>query len=195
MLSSVRAQETNLSCLTDVLPRVKSALKLDEQITRLFEELHDAVYRYLVAVLGSPMEAEEITQATFFRLYRFLYSGQSVRCPRLWIFRVAHNLAINERKAKHYLYLTTIDTTGWEELASLREDPRPNPEDVLLEREKYQRLRDALGRLSLQQQQCLTLRAEGLRTREIAEVLGINLWTAAKSLRRGIQRLTRDLHD
>jgi len=42
-----------------------------------------------------------------------------------------------------------------------------------------------------QDQCCLSLRAEGLRYREIAEVLGISLGSVAASLEKSLSRLTR----
>jgi len=40
-------------------------------------------------------------------------------------------------------------------------------------------------------QQCLSLRAEGLRYREIAAVVGISLGSVAASLERSLDRLAR----
>ena len=50
-------------------------LKLEEQITQLFDELRQPVRRYLLCLNVSPMEAEEIIQDTFLRLFRHLHSG------------------------------------------------------------------------------------------------------------------------
>jgi RNA polymerase sigma-70 factor (ECF subfamily) len=53
------------------------------------------------------------------------------------------------------------------------------------------RLRQALEMLSPQQRQCLFLRCEGLRYREIAEVLEISVGTVSEFLRRAINHLRR----
>jgi len=58
--------------------------------------------------------------------------------------------------------------------------------------EKFERLHAAMARLSPQELQCLHLRAEGFRYREIAEILGIATKTAAEFLRRGIKKLMRE---
>jgi len=34
-----------------------------------------------------------------------------------------------------------------------------------------------------------------LRNREIAEVLGISAWTAAKSVQRSVEKITQETHD
>jgi len=191
----VRAAETDLEYCVDAeyLCLKQGTLKLEQKIAKLFEKLRGSVYRYLMVVLGDPAEAEEITQEAFLRLYDRLHGGQSVRNVRAWIFRVAHNLAINQQKDRKDL--APLDSPPWDKLCKLRQDPGPNPEQKLLEQEKYQKLQAALARLSPQQQQCLILRAEGLRNKAIAEVLGINTWTAAKSVRRSVEKITQETHD
>ncbi len=106
---------------------------------------------------------------------------------RSWVFRVAHNLAINQQKGRQRL--ETLDARAWERLCELRLDPAPNPEQRLLRVEKFERLHAAIARLSPQERQCLHLRAEGLRYREIAEILGLSTATVAKSLYRAINQL------
>src|ERR1700694_5178085 len=71
-------------------------LKLEEQITQLFTQLREPVYRYLLCLGVTSTEAEEITQETFLRLFRHLHAGGAEVNLRGWIFRVAHNIGINE---------------------------------------------------------------------------------------------------
>ena len=57
--------------------------------------------------------------------------------------------------------------------------------------ERQQRLLAVVRAMPEQDQCCLSLRAEGLRYRDIAEVLGISLGSVANSLERSLSRLTR----
>jgi RNA polymerase sigma-70 factor, ECF subfamily len=165
-------------------------LKLEEQITQLFDELRQPVRRYLLCLNVSPMETEEIIQDTFLRLYRHLHSGGREDNLRGWIFRVAHNIGINELKRRKYLG----PSNSWEgtELSTLSIDPAPNPEELLLRKERMVRTHEAISALSGRQKQCLYLRAEGFRYREIADLLGVTVSTVAELLRRAIQRLTKE---
>jgi len=54
-----------------------------------------------------------------------------------------------------------------------------------------ERLSASLKWLSAQELQCLLLRAEGLRYREISEVLGIATSTVGEFLQRALRKLTR----
>ena len=58
-------------------------------------------------------------------------------------------------------------------------------------KQRQSRLRSVVAALSEQDRCCLHLRAEGLRYREIAEVLGISLGSVAASLGRSLERLMR----
>jgi RNA polymerase sigma-70 factor (ECF subfamily) len=61
----------------------------------------------------------------------------------------------------------------------------------LAEAQRRQKLQTVLRALPQQDRYCLCLRAEGLRYREIAQVLNISLGTVSMSLARSLARLER----
>jgi RNA polymerase sigma-70 factor (ECF subfamily) len=166
-------------------------LKLEEQITRLFDELCEPVRRYLLYLGVSPTDADEIVQETFFRLCRHLHAGGREDKLRGWVFRVAHNISINKLKSRKRFFSSVPEALS--ELDAVA-DPRRGPEELLLLREKMARVHAAVSALSEQQKQCLYLRAEGFRYREIAEILEVTISTVAESLRRAIRKLVTESH-
>jgi RNA polymerase sigma-70 factor (ECF subfamily) len=76
-------------------------------------------------------------------------------------------------------------------LSATRPDPSENPEERLLSNQRLKRLQAVLRALPEQDQWCLSLRAEGLRYREIADVLDISLASVSASLVRSLERLSR----
>jgi RNA polymerase sigma-70 factor (ECF subfamily) len=72
-------------------------------------------------------------------------------------------------------------------------DPGAGPEQMVIERETTRRLHAAIGRLPVLERECLALRREGFRYREIAGILGIGTSTAADVLRRAMETLAREL--
>jgi RNA polymerase sigma-70 factor (ECF subfamily) len=160
---------------------------LEQKLTQWFELLREPIYFYLLVVLRSPEEAEDLTQDTFLQLYKTLQAGQSIQQPRAWLFRVAHNLALNRRKQVSHLQ----PALTWEEIVALLPDPSPNPEQAALRREAFRRLHAAMAFLSVQEEQCLQLRVEGFRYREIADILGVSVPSVAEYVRRAIQKLSR----
>jgi RNA polymerase sigma-70 factor (ECF subfamily) len=161
----------------------------EQQVIQLFDELRNRLLRYLLA-LGLPVhEGEEVIQEAFLALFQHLQRGRSRQNLRGWIFRVAHNLGLKRRLARAR---EAVNAAGEQEfLAAGRPDPGENPEEQLLSSQRLQRLQAVLRALPEQDQWCLSLRAEGLRYREIAEVLGMSLGSVAASLGRSLARFSR----
>ncbi len=171
---------------------IQGASRLEQKVTELFELLYEPVHRYVRGITGAQAEAEDLAQEAFLRLYTCLQKGQPVGNVRAWVFRVAHNLAIDHlRKASH---LEQAVPEVWQ-LNEARPDLAPNAEQRLLEQEQRQRLRRALLRLSPQERYCLDLRAEGLGYREIGEVLGISISSVNTFLGRGVKKIAGELHE
>lgn len=107
-------QEAGVCIDSTVLGLMQRTLSLKAKVAQLFELLRDPVYLYLTAVVRNSAEAEDIAQETFLRLYRTLHRGQPINNVRLWVFRVAHNLAFKERERRqHY---EGADSRTWDEL-------------------------------------------------------------------------------
>jgi len=161
----------------------------EREVIQLFDELRSRLMRYLLS-LGLPaQDGEEVIQEVFLALFQHLQRGRSRQNLRGWVFRVAHNLGLKRRLAKAR-EATGILVSG-EALAAIRPDPAENPEERLLSNQRYQRLQSVLRALPEQDQWCLSLRAEGLRYRDIAEVLDMSLASVSVSLGRSLARLSR----
>src|SRR5580704_15377658 len=79
--------------------RQEEAQTLDQVLSALFDELRVPLFRYVVAMLGSAAEAEDVTQECFVKLFLELRSGRNPNSPRAWLFRVGHNLALDRWRA------------------------------------------------------------------------------------------------
>ena len=155
----------------------------EREATLLFGELRKPLLRYLVCLGLSPDEAQDIVQEAFLRLHRHLAAGRSQENIRSWLFRVAHNQARNHQASYHRRFGHPLDAVA----KSLLDDA--TPERTLLEKEKLQRLGAAIWTLKDIERECLLLRANGLRYREIGEVLGIATSTVADTVDRAIKKL------
>jgi RNA polymerase sigma-70 factor (ECF subfamily) len=167
--------------------RSPSSSHLEEEVIRLFEALREPMLRYLLAFGLTVADAEEITQEVFLSLFQHLRKGKGRQNLRGWVFRVAHNLALKQRQATRQ----QVQSRDEEGLVERQLDPSPNPEEQLAHSRRQKRLRAVLAALPEQDRYCLYLRAEGLRYREIAEVLGISLGGVSLSLGRSLSRLSR----
>jgi RNA polymerase sigma-70 factor (ECF subfamily) len=163
---------------------------IDEQTVRLYDSLRPSLYRYLLNVGLASQDVEEIVQETFLRLYRHLHNHGVDENLRAWIYQVAHNLSADFRKSRRKLVETTPEL--WGELSDSRPDNSPGPEDQVLRRERVMRVHRALSDLTKLQRDCVNLRVEGFRYREIAGILGVATSTVSGSLRNAITRLAKE---
>src|SRR5215813_7273610 len=82
----------------NMLRQERTGTTLQEQVSRLFEESRDDVFRYLLTLGLTPPRAQEAVQEVFLRLYATLKKGDSIDNPRGWVFRVAHNYGLKVRE-------------------------------------------------------------------------------------------------
>jgi RNA polymerase sigma-70 factor, ECF subfamily len=186
-LPGVSLNELPLLATTMVASSAKPS-EIECEVVRLFEQFRDPVLRYVLSIGLSVQDAEEITQEVFLALLQHLRLRRSRQSKTGWIFRVAHNLALKRRDTNRRLgRAMTSDPLE----AEMHPDPSPNPEEQASFTQRRRRLLAALRALPEDDQYCLRLRAEGLRYREIADVLGVSLGSVSISLTRSLTRLTR----
>ena len=172
-------------------PIDSSAEDLNEQqrqVLALFDELRDRLLRYVISFGLSSADSEEIIQETFLSLMKHLKQGRSRHNLPGWLFRVAHNQSLKRLAGNEMRY--DLGGDGAMDTA-LHFDPAPNPEEHATTSQRQTRLQAVLSALPEQDQNCLRLRAEGLRYREIAHVLGISLGSVSASLSRSLEKLMR----
>jgi RNA polymerase sigma-70 factor (ECF subfamily) len=174
--------------LTDtgnIEPRARS---LEDEVVSLFDELRVPVIRYLTWSRVSVVDAEEIVQEVFLLLFQRLQTGQKSENPAGWVFRAAHNHLLKhrdrQRREAEILSAAPGEADG---LA----DGAAGTDATIEATERRRRLLAVVRALPEQDQECLHLRAEGLKYREIADVLGISLGAVANSLQRAIARIVR----
>jgi RNA polymerase sigma-70 factor (ECF subfamily) len=177
----------------ELLRAMRGSSNLREKVAEVFELLRDPVFHYLVTLLGSREEAEDLTQEAFLRLYRSLHRGQRVENVRAWVFWVARNLALNQRR--NGSRTGRVDAETWSRLCERQLDTAPSAEQKVLARERFEKFQAALARLSPKERGCFELRAEGLGYREIAKVFGIKTPTLVSFLGRVIEKMIREIYD
>src|SRR3954463_6537496 len=64
----------------------------DRGFERLYRRHAPDVYRYALAVLRNPDDAEDVTQTTFMNAYRAFQRGDRPEARRNWLIAIAHNV-------------------------------------------------------------------------------------------------------
>lgn len=146
---------------------------------RIFGEEFDSLHRYLIRLTGDPPKAADITQETFVRLYQ---RGELPRDTRAWLTAVSNNLVRDEHR-------TSSRRRGLREAnpALFHAEPKPDPEEEHVLRERQKRVRRALDGLPLRYRQALLMRHEGYSYREIASALDYRASGVGKLIVRATQ--------
>ena len=156
--------------------------KLEEEVVALFERHRSPLLRYLLSLRIAAPDAEEIVQEVFLSLFQHLLKGKSRANLHGWLFQVAHNLALKNRIRAQRQSPAVLEAPT---------DSAPGPEERAADLQRQDRLLAVVQALPEVDRCCLSLRAEGLRYREIAEVTGISLGAVANSLEKSLSRLSR----
>src|SRR5271156_5375940 len=152
--------------------------ELESVVIRLFDQFQGRVLSYILNC-GLPFhDAEDVVQETFLALFRHLELGRPRSNLNGWLFRVAHNLALKRRTTIQVIERKLID----ESVLAQQPCPRLNAEEEFSFSQTQKRLRAVVQALPEQDKRCLHLRAEGLKYRQIADVLGISLGGVSMSL-------------
>src|SRR5256886_5364894 len=120
------------------------------------EELYlihfDRIYSYLHMSVGNRHDAEDLTTQTFLKMLESLKRFRWQSAPfSAWLFRIAHNRAMDHFRA----------TRRWqpeEEVPEPEGDSEPSAEAAALQSIGRQSMLELIERLSVEQQQVLTLK-------------------------------------
>ena len=99
------------------------------------------------------------------------------------------------QEAKNTEYLLSqnvaVEAEDLESILSRKAAEDPTPEAMAMSRERHERVRAAMANLTDRQYQCVLLRSQGLKLREIAEMFGISGVTVAEACGRAMEKLGR----
>jgi RNA polymerase sigma-70 factor (ECF subfamily) len=157
------------------------------EVSALFLELRAPLLRYLACLGIGGDDGRDIAQEAFLRLCRDYHAIGGRDHARAWLFRVAHNEARNRQKSGERRFMESLQAPAgaYEQITSGDDDP----ERALIRKQRSRRMQVAIERLTALERECLLLRSEGLRYREIAEALEIGVSTAAETIYRAIRKL------
>lgn len=183
----------NVTALTDSLLLERIRQGDTTSFETLFYRHYDRVYGLLFRLVGNRVEAEDLTQEAFLKLYRHAFSKRPFTKPKrgpakeqnisAWLYRVATNLGYDtlrrRRRSQERDTLLVPDPLG-----------SPGAEKEVEQREQQAAVRAALVRMPQRQVQLLLLRQMGLSYAECAAIcdvapgsVGTLLARAAKAFR------------
>jgi RNA polymerase sigma-70 factor (ECF subfamily) len=150
----------------------------------------DRVFSFLLRLLGSAPDAEDVAQETFVKAFTRLDSYDPSRPFISWLFGIAHHAALDHLRARRPAALSLDDLDAPLDPA----DPRPSAEAsaaAVLDAELIEKLLSALP--PLYREPLLLRHKEEMDLPEIARVLSLPLGTVKVRLFRARDMLKRKL--
>jgi RNA polymerase sigma-70 factor (ECF subfamily) len=151
----------------------------------------EAPHMGMRGLIGDRDEADDLLQDVFVKAYQHLADFDTARKFSPWIYRIAHNEAVNwiRKRSRRPVVVSwddIVETTGERQSIESAE----TVEEQWIRRELRDDVRVALGRLNEEHREILTLRYYLDKSyREIAEIVGVPMNTVASRVSRAKRSL------
>jgi len=161
---------------------------------KIVERYQGKLFAYLYRLIGSKEEAEDLLQDVFIKAYRHLDSFDTKRKFSSWIYRIAHNEAVNFMKRRRLKKFVS-----WEEVTSAKDKlemagTEDDPEKIWSRKEERNKVNLAIEKLPQKYRQVLMLRYFNNNSyEEIGKIIDKPLNTVGTLLNRAKKRLLAEI--
>lgn len=166
---------------------------------QVYASFQPRIHRYLIQLIGAK-EAEDLTQEVFIKVSKALKTFRNESSLSTWLYRIATNAAIDRMKHPTFCREAVQEhllTAGHNDIAEKEAGLSTQPllvEEKLLHKETSECIRGIIDNLPDNYRIVVILKElEGLKNKEIAEILGVSLDVVKVRLHRGKVRLKREL--
>jgi RNA polymerase sigma-70 factor, ECF subfamily len=154
----------------------------------------EPVRRLCSRMLGDSHSGEDLTQETFARVFAKRREFRPEGKFSTWLWRIALNLCYDEirrrRRRREAIVAENLEDDGLNARERASEDPAPD--FLAAAREENDLTREALLELTEEQRSVLVLRyCEGLKLREVAEILDLPPTTVSSRLAVALEQISR----
>ena len=162
----------------------------------LLERYQRPVFGLVLRLVRDRSLAEDLAQEAFLKAFRALSTFQRERKLSSWLFKIAHNTAIDHlrRRQLETVPLETPEREGPDLLDSLAGPERQSPESNVRRGDLAAALEEAVQRLRPEYRTVMELRfREGLSYEEIVEITGLPMGTVKTHIHRARKAMAASL--
>lgn len=164
---------------------------------KLVKRYESRVFNQGLRLMGNPSDAMDLLQEVFLGVYRNLHRFRGDAKFSSWLFRIAHNKAIDLSRRKRLLAGTPPNAEGESDpLESVPADRQQEPEISLMHSELNQRIVERLNQLPLAQRLIVELKVfQSMTFEEIADMQDISENTAKTRFYAALKKLKQTTED
>jgi RNA polymerase sigma-70 factor (ECF subfamily) len=156
-----------------------------EAFGTLVRRYQDRLYPTVLRLVGRAEDAHDLLQDAFLRAYQRLGTFHGGSSFYTWIYRIAVNVALSDRRKRKRGAWRIREDRGSERIETSDDPKRTDPTLPLEQAERDAQVQAALNALAPDHRAVVVLKdLDGLRYEEIAEVLGVPIGTVRSRLHR-----------
>jgi RNA polymerase sigma-70 factor (ECF subfamily) len=154
----------------------------------------DPLINYIFHFLGDRIDAEDVVQETFLRVYRNKHLYRNVAKFSTWIYTIAGNLAKTELRRRRRRKIFSLSQMGYENRDYEITDSVPTPDGLVDGEMNENFIRKEIEALPVKFREVVVLRdIQEFSYEEISSILKIPIGTVKSRVNRGRMRLQKKL--
>ncbi len=159
--------------------------KNEKYFLSAYEKYADDIYRHCYFRVYNKELAEDLTQETFIKTWKYIAYGKEIKNIRAFLYKIAVNLIIDNSRKKKAVFLDDIGEK--ERLGSIRLN---NIEGKIFSKFEGQKFIKMLEELNEEHRQVIIMRyIDDLLPKEIAEILGESPNAVSVRINQGMKKL------
>lgn len=157
---------------------------------KLVKRYESKIYNHGLRLMGNSSDAMDLMQEVFLGVYRNLHRFRGDAKFSSWIFRIAHNKAIDLSRRKKILTTGSSETDDNNGLENFAAEPTEEPDYSIQKTQKNEQVLALLSGLPFEQRLVVELKIYQSHTfEEIAEMQGISENTAKTRFYSALRKL------
>jgi RNA polymerase sigma-70 factor (ECF subfamily) len=171
------------------------------EFQKIYETFQPKIHRYLTRLVDEH-EAEDLTQEVFTKVSQGLKNFRGESQLSTWIYRIATNIAFDRLRSPYFQQMVqkrlSSDSTAEDKISTENvvwtSERTPSIDQQLIRKEMNECIQNFIEELPENYRTVLVLsELEGLKNREIAEILQVSLSTVKIRLHRARAKLKKEL--
>lgn len=157
---------------------------------KLVKRYEPRIYNHGLRLTGNPSDAMDLMQEVFLGVYRNLHRFRGDAKFSSWIFRIAHNKAVDMSRRKKLMTVQSKSDDEFDILESLPGEAKTEPEHRLNEQELNSQVLSMLAVLPMEQRLIVECKIfQSLTFEEIAELQDMSVNTAKTRFYTALKKL------